>query len=201
MASNTEIQHDDSAAAANPNHNALVPFEPNFSDSEAPISATPVSFVMPEHAAANSASSSSNKRRKRREISELMQQQMAIELETEHQKRPKLRTMLAELFRFNFVLPKDYVPVMDDETTKLVSLGHENWLPLAERLTGWTKEVRVRTSGIHDTFYYHGDKKYRTFKDVKRYIYLGYPPCLENADEPLERLALNQPDPRQEKSP
>ncbi|KAF1002865.1 hypothetical protein AG4045_001416 [Apium graveolens] len=126
MASNTELQHDDSSPAAddvNANHNALVPFEPIFSDSEAPISATPVSFVMPEHASANSASSSSNKRRKRREISELMQ------------------------------------------------------------------------------FYYHGDKKYRTFKDVKRYIYLGYPPCLENADEPLERLALNQPDPRQEKSP
>lgn len=45
----------------------------------------------------------------------MLQQQMAIELETEHQKRPKLRTVLAELFRFNFVLPKDYVPVMDDE--------------------------------------------------------------------------------------
>lgn len=113
------------------------------------------------------------------------------------------------------------------QITKLVSLGHENWLPLAERLTGWTKEVRVRTSGIHDTvifstsvtwslhfcdyycychrldiiviiyylwcsickqFYYHGDKKYRTFRDVKRYIYLGYPPCSENGDDPLVRV-------------
>lgn len=41
---------------------------------------------------------------------------------------------------------------------------------------------------MHTQFYYHGDKKYRTFKDVKRYIYLGYPPCLENADEPLVRI-------------
>lgn len=49
----------------------------------------------------------------------MMQQQMAIELETEQQKRPKLRTMLAELFRFNFVLPKDYVPVMDDEVSTI----------------------------------------------------------------------------------
>lgn len=50
---------------------------------------------------------------------DMLQQQMAIELETEHQKRPKLRTMLAELFRFNFVLPKDYVPVMDDEVNTI----------------------------------------------------------------------------------
>lgn len=54
----------------------------------------------------------------------MLQQQMAIELETEHQKRPKLRTMLAELFRFNFVLPKDYVPVMDDE---VITMGLSFW--------------------------------------------------------------------------
>lgn len=42
--------------------------------------------------------------------------------------------------------------------------------------------------GGYTQFYYHGDKRFRTFKDAKRYIYLGYPPRKENADEPLVRV-------------
>lgn len=43
-------------------------------------------------------------------------------------------------------------------------------------------------AAIYVQFYYHGNKMFRTFKDVKRYIYLGYPPTKENADEPLVRI-------------
>ncbi|KAL1819684.1 hypothetical protein ACET3Z_014553 [Daucus carota] len=108
-----------------------------------------------------------------------------------------LNTRLEQLYQFNFELPEGYVPDLTDEVSKLVSLGHKDWLPLAERLEGWTREVRVRINNAHrDHFYYHGDKKFRTYQDVKRYIYLGYPPKEENADEPLERWALNQPEPK-----
>ncbi|KAK1403574.1 hypothetical protein POM88_003179 [Heracleum sosnowskyi] len=96
-------------------------------------------------------------------------------------------------------MPTNYAPEMDDALTKLVSLGHKHWLPFAQRLVGWRKEVRIRDSGrgSSDQFYYHGKKRFRTFKAVKRYIYLGYPPSEENADKPLEKLALEQPDPEE----
>lgn len=43
---------------------------------------------------------------------------------------------------------------------------------------------------IHVQVYYHGSKRFRTFMAVKRYIYLGYPPSKENADEPLVRIVI-----------
>ncbi|XP_074364906.1 uncharacterized protein LOC141705947 [Apium graveolens] len=116
------------------------------------------------------------------------------------QRQPKVPpqpTTLSEHYWFDYELPGDYVPFMDDQVTKLASLGHEHWLPFAERLTGWRKQVRTRVSGVRDHFYYHGDKRFRTFKDVKRYIYLGYPPVENNGDKPLEMLALRQPDPEE----
>lgn len=125
--------------------------------------------------------------------------QVELESNERHHQQKSERVELSE--PFNFVLPKDFVPLVDDENIQMLSVDDKTRLPLAQRLKGWVREIRRRSSGRLDIFYYHeksGEKQYRSFRDVKRFIYLGFFPSAENKSKYLESWVLDQPNPREE---
>ncbi|XP_063947166.1 uncharacterized protein LOC108216459 [Daucus carota subsp. sativus] len=124
-----------------------------------------------------------------------------VDLESSQRQRQQKSERVELSERFNFVLPKDFVPLVDDEDIQMLSVEDKTRLPLPQRLKGWIREIRRRSSGRLDIFYYHeksGEKPYRSFRDVKRFIYLGFFPSAENKNSYLERWALDQPNPREE---
>ncbi|KAK1403575.1 hypothetical protein POM88_003180 [Heracleum sosnowskyi] len=127
-----------------------------------------------------------------------------VELESNERNRQQKSERVELSESFNFVLPKDFVPLVDDEDIQIQSVEDKTRLPLAQRLKGWVREIRRRSNGRLDIFYYHeksGEKQYRSFRDVKRFIYLGFFPSAENKNNYLERWVSDQPNPREEGAP